>query len=71
MIKTQNYVNYEKYKLNIKIPLVYSLKYFLTCIYLWHQFSTHSDEASDSSLDSKSGYKVSREELMLIEHVLK
>lgn len=39
MIEKNNYVNYEKYKLNIKMPLIYVLKYYVVCMYLWHQFS--------------------------------
>lgn len=44
LIHSNNYVNYEKYKLNIKIPLIYSLKYYVVCYYLWHQFNVHSSE---------------------------
>ncbi len=45
MIHNNNYGNYEKYKLNIKLPLIYTLKYYLTCMYLWHQYSYVSTES--------------------------
>jgi len=42
MIEKNNYVNYEKYKLNIKMPLIYVLKYYVLCMYLWRQFEKGS-----------------------------
>lgn len=53
MIERNNYVNYEKYKLNIKMPLIYVLKYYVLCMYLWRQFQRGSiRNVNDNNGDS-------------------
>ena len=61
MIEKNNYVNYDKYKLNIKMPLIYVLKYYVVCMYLWHQFDRNS--AIKGQEDSNKEFVVESEEI--------
>ena len=38
--------------MNIKMPLIYVLKYYVLCMYLWHQFDKQSRINTNTNVDN-------------------